>query len=625
MTQSFKLTLIWIAGCMLAFVVALNFLPAALVDGHYIPVSNDSFYHARRILDAVANPSGFYEFDPNISYPEGSWISWPWGYDWLMAKIVRLCLAIFGQRDPMSILDYIPVFAMTLTMGLVLTITSLLRLPLTLRALIVLCFAVSPLTQSLHAVGMIDHHYAEHIFILLSLALTMVWLRNPAHAWWPVAAGLALGASVAIHNGLFLLQLPVLIAIGVNWLRGTSVDRQAALRFATALFVTTLMVALPAHAFRVGDFKFYFLSAFHVYVAFCSAAMVILLSRLPFSRRSLLWIGIAAAVLLVPIATQVVLGGEFVTGQLTVLQGIDEVRSPVSIAFSDNAGRISRLYSLFGWCAPLFLVASLIGLFRDRRPEMTYFWAFSCMSLTLLLLQLRFSYYGSIALYTIPFLLLNGITSTMPRWQKAVVPLSILVAVVTFVPSLKVHLFTHAAAALDPMYANTRQLYPRLAEACKEHRGLALGNTDQGHYIRFHTDCPVIANNFRLTAQDLRKTAEVEHLYTLDAKQLLKEAPDVRYVIATAAAFYIADKDGGMREATREELRQNNEGLVGDLLASDPAALGPRYRLLREVQLNSESKLPLGRLFEIVPQAEQAVGESSDGGEQHLLTTHVRK
>ncbi len=56
MTQGFKLTLIWIAGCMLAFVVALNFLPRHLVDGHYLPVSNDSFYRARRILDAVANP-----------------------------------------------------------------------------------------------------------------------------------------------------------------------------------------------------------------------------------------------------------------------------------------------------------------------------------------------------------------------------------------------------------------------------------------------------------------------------------------------------------------------------------------------------------------------------------------
>jgi len=85
-TPAFRLTLIWIVGSMLAFIFAMNYLPASLVDGHYIPVSNDSFYHARRILDTAANPAAFYEFDNRINYPEGSWIVWPWGYDYLMAQ-----------------------------------------------------------------------------------------------------------------------------------------------------------------------------------------------------------------------------------------------------------------------------------------------------------------------------------------------------------------------------------------------------------------------------------------------------------------------------------------------------------------------------------------------------------
>ncbi len=93
------------------------------------------------------------------------------------------------------------------------------------------------------------------------------------------------------------------------------------------------------------------------------------------------------------------------------------MRSPVSVAFSSNAGRISRLYSLLGWLAPLFLVVSVVNVFRDKRPEMTYYWIFSCISLGLLLLQLRFSYYGSIALYH-PFLLLATIPTVAPAGTR---------------------------------------------------------------------------------------------------------------------------------------------------------------------------------------------------------------
>ena len=38
---------------------------------------------------AVEDPAGFYEFDPKIHAPEGSLLVWPWGYDYVIAKIVR--------------------------------------------------------------------------------------------------------------------------------------------------------------------------------------------------------------------------------------------------------------------------------------------------------------------------------------------------------------------------------------------------------------------------------------------------------------------------------------------------------------------------------------------------------
>ena len=44
------------------------------VDDVYLPVSHESFYHARRILDAVADPSAYYQLDASIHVPEGSWL-----------------------------------------------------------------------------------------------------------------------------------------------------------------------------------------------------------------------------------------------------------------------------------------------------------------------------------------------------------------------------------------------------------------------------------------------------------------------------------------------------------------------------------------------------------------------
>ena len=92
MKSSTAYLLIWlIAGTIAAF-MALQFSSASYVDGDWIPVGNDSFYHARRILDAAIGERGFYQFDDMIHVPEGSWLNWPWGYDYLMAAALSFVL-----------------------------------------------------------------------------------------------------------------------------------------------------------------------------------------------------------------------------------------------------------------------------------------------------------------------------------------------------------------------------------------------------------------------------------------------------------------------------------------------------------------------------------------------------
>lgn len=602
MTNAFRLTLLWIVGCLLAFVTAMNYLPASLVDGHYIPVSNDSFYHARRILDAVASSGPVSEFDPYIHYPQGSWVVWPWGYDYFMARVVEAGLALFGPREPMTVLAYLPVLALPLTIGLILAIASTLRLSMLMRTLIVVSFGVSPLTQTLHGVGIVDHHFAEHIFILLTVLLGMLWMRNPGDSRWAACLGIALGVAVAIHNGLFILQLPVLAALAVAWLRRLEINRRSTALFAAGLLTATVLVALPSHAFRQGVFEFYLLSWFHVYVAACTSSIAVLLSRSTYSRRSLVVLVVIALVLAIPLATQAVIGGAFVIAKLDVLKNIDEIQSPLRLALNaDGAARISGLYGLLVWLSPLLLGVSVVQVFRERRPGFILFWLMSVFTLVLLMLQLRFFYFGSIALYIVPFWCLEQIRIARPQLGSGVVASSCLLMVVAVVPSVRFHLFDQPPAGLDPFYEHTRSMYPVLARACSASPGLVLANSDQGHYVRYHTVCSVIANNFRLTEQHAEKIQEMERLYSLSPQDLLNQAPRVRYVIATMSGIYQRRQDGKLEGTPIKTLVRTNPRLTIELLLTDVEQSEPRFRKLLELKPDQSSEFPLMRLYEILP------------------------
>ena len=66
---------------------ALILVDSTVIDGFYMPRANDSLYHARRILDAAVGSRGFYEFDERLQVPDGTWIPWPWAYDYLMSRV----------------------------------------------------------------------------------------------------------------------------------------------------------------------------------------------------------------------------------------------------------------------------------------------------------------------------------------------------------------------------------------------------------------------------------------------------------------------------------------------------------------------------------------------------------
>ena len=100
---------IWLMAGTITVFFALILVDSAIIDGLYIPRTNDSLYHGRRILDAAVGSRGFYEFDERLQVPDGTWIPWPWAYDYLMSRVAAFGVWLDPASDPLALVFYVPV------------------------------------------------------------------------------------------------------------------------------------------------------------------------------------------------------------------------------------------------------------------------------------------------------------------------------------------------------------------------------------------------------------------------------------------------------------------------------------------------------------------------------------
>ena len=59
--QRLATTLLWLGATVISVFLALLVIDSAFFEGEYIPIGNDSFYHARRMLDTAVGDRGFYQ------------------------------------------------------------------------------------------------------------------------------------------------------------------------------------------------------------------------------------------------------------------------------------------------------------------------------------------------------------------------------------------------------------------------------------------------------------------------------------------------------------------------------------------------------------------------------------
>lgn len=588
---------LWLASGSFAFVFCLYHFSATLAGGEFVPADHDSFYHARRILDALANPLAMYQFDPRIHAPEGSWITWPWAYDMAMATLAR---TLSGPgAAPMTVLSFVAPAWVFVNAALFLGIASRLGLSWRMRALAMLFFAILPFTQALHRVGMLDHHYVEFTFVLATIYLGLGWFGHAPSRARAAALALLLGAAPAFQNGLFILQFPVLVTVAWLWMLKRAPERRDAIAFALALVGSTAVFLLPSEPFRHGAFSFYLHSWFHLYVACCTGLLCVLASRMRFSASALAIALLLAIALAAPILSQLELGRDFLFTRMPFHDRIGELGS---IPRDIGHGRIWRLtvsYTALLWLLPFVLAGLAWRLRRDARAASIFFVAQAFFGSFLLLQTFRLHYFGTFALILPLCLLIDDVRrGHLVRFLqgKRVLWLEGL-TVVLLLPSL-LGLFQRHPIGTDYQYMLIRPIYPLLEAACRDAPGVVLAEHGDGHPIRYHSECSVIADNFITTPQHVEKIRLSEELLREPLAVVLQRAPYVRYILVRRA-------DNLLDDAYRCGVDcPENAGLRRELMVLEPATQGP-LKLLAEIRYQRGNQVePLARLFEIRPQAD---------------------
>lgn len=587
-SHNIKVIIIFFVTGTIACFISLSWLSAAYVDGQYIPLGPDSFYHASRILDSINNRE-FYQFDPKIHAPEGSLLTWPWVYDFTIFKFTEVILKLFNVADPMAIITYIPSIWVYFNALILLGVATLLGLSLPLRALVLICFAVSPLTLELHGAGRIDHHYMEYTMVLIALLFGIYWFKSPDSLWRSVLLGGCLGIAPSINNGLFILQLPILITFFLLWTIDKVPNKKSISLLGGTLILATLLILLPSKPFIDGEKYYYYLSWFHLYIACSSVLILAYLSTKSYSPKRLFILVILCLVLSADVGSQLYMGSQFLVGSIIKYDEISETNSVFQQYSKAGFYNLLRTYSGLLLAAPIMLLVMIIkGEFRNS-VENLYFVVFALFGFLLLLFQHRMHYFGSFVLYLPMIFIFHAFVKDKKPIYWAILITGV---VVCYVPSYQ-KLFDKLPEGKSLDYALTRHIYSEFSKVCNEDPGIVLADYDDGHYIRFHTTCSVIANNMIITPQHQHKVIQVENLFTNSAEELREKERWIKYV-------YVRRQDNILGNESDTVIHNKNPGLRQELLLKG-SDFPEGFKLLKELVLASSTGglIPYARLFKI--------------------------
>ena len=408
---------------------------------------------------------------------------------------------------------------------------------------------------------------------------------------------MVLGLAPAFHNGLFILQIPVLVVVALSWLGNRLPDASLVKLLAAALGAASLVAVLPSQPLHDLQFEFWTLSWFHLYVAACSIVCLLYFALRSFTPTNLGIFAGVAIVMIVPIFAKLMLGTAFLSGDLILLEHVVEVRSPVSRLMEPNGVLwVSSYYSwLFFAIPPLLVYFAWLARNGTDGPQL-FLPIISIFGLLLLLTQFRLHPFGSWAMLVGSALILQYGLSRTRLPVLAGVAIGLAVVAVAIQPAMKYRLFQDRPPGLTRDYAIVRPLFPSLADACAENAGAVLSYNDDGHYVRYHTDCSVMTNNFLMTPLHERKIREADTLLQMTPQQFLAAEPGIDYLFVRMYGFFQSGPNG-MQAAPEAAVRAQNAPLFAALTFDD--VLPGEFELIDELRVAEDWDFAYASIYRI--------------------------
>jgi hypothetical protein len=310
-----------------------------------------------------------------------------------------------------------------------------------------------------------------------------------------------------------------------------------------------------------------------------------------------------AVLLSVAVIGQVVRGTDFLSGRLQGLAQMEEVKGIVYHLSQGEFRNLQSDYSALLWLVP-FTVAALCWRLRRRAGDADIFFCVMCVAgLLLMLQQYRLENYGSFTLYLPACCLVEDALRRWParRWLTAGAAAAI--ACAAYIPAYGELLQTPPPGSSYD-YQMTMGIYPPMAKACARQPGAVLADYGDGHFITYHTQCSVLADNFIISAYDERKILEAESLLHSSLAEVMSRAPYVRYL-------YLRRQDNVFQSTCGLNCSENR-GLRAELLGT--TEFPPAVTLLAEIRIQGPggTSEPLARLFAVNGQDPVALAPSSD-------------
>jgi len=136
-------------------------------------------------------------------------------------------------------------------------------------------------------------------------------------------------------------------------------------------------------------------------------------------------------------------------------------------------------------------------------------------------------------------------------------------------------------------------------DQCRTSPGVVLADNNDGHYIRYHTDCAVISNNFIQTRQDSEKIRLTTRLLGMEPEKIARDYPWITYAL-------VRRSDNVFDETvTPEQVSKANPG-IGQVLLSDDYARAHGMQVLAEVHIRRDGRsIPLARFVRLPAPAAQ--------------------